>query len=126
MDPILSSSNMGSTIPTPTTIIKKEVSPSPQPNQAIEQAIIAASQPTQLTKLQNQEQAIKDLQRTIDAIQGPQKAFEISVHQETHAIMIKVKNKETGDLIREVPSEKVLDALAKLMEVTGLIVDKKV
>ena len=79
-----------------------------------------------MTKLQNQEQAIKDLQRTIDAIQGPQKAFEISVHQETHAIMIKVKNKETGDLIREVPSEKVLDALAKLMEVTGLIVDKKV
>lgn len=126
MDPITSSGNMGSTIPTQPTIIKKEVSTEPKPNVAIEQAIIAASQPTQAAKLQNQEQAIQDLQKTIDAIQGPQKAFEISVHQETHAIMIKVKNKETGDLIREVPSEKVLDALAKLMEVTGLIVDKKV
>jgi len=74
----------------------------------------------------NPEEAIKELQKTINAIQGPQKSLEVSVHQETHAIMIKVKNKETGEIIREAPPEKVLDAVAKLMEVTGLIVDKKV
>lgn len=51
--------------------------------------------------------------------------FEISVHEKTHTIMIKVLNKETGDLIREVPPEKILDVAARMMEITGIIVDKK-
>ncbi|WP_025688190.1 flagellar protein FlaG [Paenibacillus zanthoxyli] len=72
------------------------------------------------------QKAIMELQKTIDAIQGPQRLMEISIHKETHAVMIKVKNKETGELIREVPPEKILDAVAKMMEVTGLIVDKKI
>ncbi|EHS55366.1 flagellar protein FlaG [Paenibacillus sp. Aloe-11] len=75
---------------------------------------------------QTHEQTIQQLQKAIDAIQGPQKMFEISVHEKTHAIMIKVLNKETGDLIREVPPEKILDLAARMMEITGIIVDKKV
>ncbi|NEU25588.1 flagellar protein FlaG [Paenibacillus polymyxa] len=71
------------------------------------------------------EQTIQQLQKAIEAIQGPQKMFEISVHEKTHTIMIKVLNKETGDLIREVPPEKILDVAARMMEITGIIVDKK-
>lgn len=82
--------------------------------------------PVQNEELKNDDQAVKDLQKTIDAIQGPQKSIEISVHKETNAIMIKIKNKDTGELIREIPPEKVLDAVAKLMEQSGLIVDKKI
>ncbi|MDQ0492658.1 flagellar protein FlaG [Paenibacillus brasilensis] len=74
---------------------------------------------------QTHEQTIQQLQKAIDAIQGPQKMFEISVHKKTHTIMIKVLNKETGDLIREVPPEKILDVAARMMEITGIIVDKK-
>nr|WP_238326862.1 flagellar protein FlaG [Paenibacillus graminis] len=72
------------------------------------------------------EQVVAELQKAIDAIQGPQKSLEISVHEKTHAIMIKVLNKETGELIREVPPEKILDLAARMMEITGIIVDKKV
>ncbi|WP_438493033.1 flagellar protein FlaG [Paenibacillus sp. IHBB 3054] len=72
------------------------------------------------------EQLVAELQKAIDAIQGPQKSLEISVHEKTHAIMIKVLNKETGELIREVPPEKILDLAARMMEITGIIVDKKV
>ncbi|MDY8022664.1 flagellar protein FlaG [Paenibacillus polymyxa] len=72
------------------------------------------------------EEAVLELQKVIDAIQGPQKTFEISVHEKTHAIMIKVMNKETGDLIREVPPEKILDIAARMMEIAGIIIDKKV
>ncbi|WP_068497242.1 flagellar protein FlaG [Paenibacillus kribbensis] len=74
---------------------------------------------------QTHEQTIEQLQKAIDAIQGPRKMFEISVHEKTHTIMIKVLNKETGDLIREVPPEKILDVAARMMEITGIIVDKK-
>ncbi|MBY0220434.1 flagellar protein FlaG [Paenibacillus illinoisensis] len=75
---------------------------------------------------QTQEQSIQELQKAIEAIQGPQRTLEISVHDKTHAITIKVLNKETGDLIREIPPEKILDVVAKMMEFTGILVDKKV
>ncbi|QYK69665.1 MULTISPECIES: flagellar protein FlaG [Paenibacillus] len=87
--------------------------------EGVVQSVIPAK--TQLTH----EQTIQQLQKAIDAIQGPQKMFEISVHEKTHTIMIKVLNKETGDLIREVPPEKILDVAARMMEITGIIVDKK-
>ncbi|MFB5266724.1 flagellar protein FlaG [Paenibacillus enshidis] len=75
---------------------------------------------------QDQEKVIADLQKAIRAIQGPQKQFEISMHEQTHTVMIKVIDKETGDLIREVPPEKILDLAARMMEITGLIIDEKV
>lgn len=75
---------------------------------------------------ESQKETIAELNKAIEAIQGPQKSFEISVHKETHAIMIKVLNKETGELIREVPPEKILDLAAHMMEITGMIIDKKV
>lgn len=75
---------------------------------------------------ESQKETINELNKAIEAIQGPQKSFEISVHEETQAIMIKVMNKETGDIIREVPPEKILDLAAHMMEITGMIIDKKV
>ncbi|GGJ01367.1 flagellar protein FlaG [Paenibacillus hunanensis] len=77
-------------------------------------------------KMADSQVILQEFQKTFNAIQGPARSLEISMHEETHSIMIKVKNKDTGELIREAPPEKVLDALAKLMEITGLIVDKKV
>ncbi|MFS0872190.1 flagellar protein FlaG [Paenibacillus xylanilyticus] len=73
-----------------------------------------------------QVQALKELEDAMEAIQGPQKSLQISIHDRTQAIVIKVMNKETGDVIREVPSEKLLDVVAKMMELNGIIIDEKV
>jgi flagellar protein FlaG len=89
-------------------------------------AELVAAANTGPQKLADSQAVMQDFQKTVNAIQGPAKSLEISMHKETHSIMIKVKNKDTGELIREAPPEKILDALAKLMEITGLIVDKKV
>nr|WP_154894879.1 flagellar protein FlaG [Paenibacillus xylanexedens] len=75
---------------------------------------------------QDREQTIKDLERAIRAIQGPQKTLEISVHDKTHAIMIKVKNQETGDVIREIPSEKIMDVVANMLVYAGIIIDERI
>jgi flagellar protein FlaG len=48
------------------------------------------------------------------------------VHKETKAIMVKVLNKDTGELIREIPPEKTLDIVANMMEIAGIIIDEKV
>ncbi len=72
------------------------------------------------------EQKIKAVDRAIKAMEGPHTSVEFSVHKETNTIMIKVLNKETNEVIREVPPEKTLDVAAKLMEVAGLLIDHRI
>ncbi len=89
---------------------------------------------TELAKLEKQgvqipigqEQLILNIDRAVKALEGPMTTLEISVHEKTHTIMVKVLNKENGELIREIPAEKTLDLVAKMMELAGIIIDQKV
>ncbi len=47
------------------------------------------------------------------------------VHEKTNRITIKIVDKKTKDVIREVPAEKTLDLIAKAWELAGLMVDEK-
>jgi len=116
---------LGGAVPMPQpSFNKREYTPS------ISESPESSAQAAPITTIpqihQDQEKTMQDLKKAIDAIQGPQKSLEISVHKQTNAIMIKVMNKETGDTIREIPSEKILDVVAKMMEFTGILVDKKI
>ncbi|RUS43045.1 flagellar protein FlaG [Cohnella sp. AR92] len=71
-------------------------------------------------------QLIKAIDRAIKEFQGPQTTIEMKVHEATKAVTIKVMNKETGELIREIPPEKTLDLVAKMMEFAGILIDQKV
>ncbi|WP_422658578.1 flagellar protein FlaG [Paenibacillus sp. EC2-1] len=123
MEPLISSST-GNGI-SQTTVPKRDVSgPEMDKSQSAMQAFPAVKGANRTQ--QSMEEAIVQLQKAIDAIQGPQKTLEFSIHEKTNAVMIKVMNKETGDLIREVPPEKILDLAARMMEITGVIIDKKV
>ncbi|MCM3134948.1 flagellar protein FlaG [Paenibacillus polysaccharolyticus] len=89
---------------------------------------------TDLSKLERQglnippgdEQLIRAIDRAVKALQGPTTTLEMSVHEKTHQIMVKVLNKETGEVLREIPPEKTLDLVAKMMEIAGIVIDEKV
>lgn len=81
---------------------------------------------TDIKITKNQDHTLKELEKAIRAIQGPQKQLEVSMHDKTHTIMIKVMDKDTGELIREVPPEKILDLAARMMEINGILLDEKV
>ena len=49
-----------------------------------------------------------------------------SVHETTGQTMVKVVDKETGKLIREIPIEELLDLVDKIDEMIGILFDKKV
>lgn len=51
--------------------------------------------------------------------------FEYSVHEKINAIMVKVVDARTGELIREVPPKKVLDIAAMTWEEMGILIDEK-
>ncbi|HOM43782.1 MAG TPA: flagellar protein FlaG, partial [Bacillota bacterium] len=48
-----------------------------------------------------------------------------SVHDVTKQIMVKVIDNKTQEVIKEFPPEKILDMVAKMWEVAGILVDER-
>lgn len=66
-------------------------------------------------------QALKDMNRKI----GNNTIAEFGIHEGTNRITIKLKDKETNEVIKEVPAEKTLDLIQKAWELAGILVDEK-
>ena len=50
---------------------------------------------------------------------------QFGIHEETNHVTIKIVDKETRKVIKELPPEKTLDMIAKVWEMAGLLVDEK-
>ena len=50
---------------------------------------------------------------------------EFGIHEKTHRVTVKIVDKTTKEVIKELPPEKTLDMIAKMWEYAGLIVDEK-
>lgn len=50
---------------------------------------------------------------------------QFGVHEGTNRITIKIVDKDTKKVIRELPPEKTLDMIAKAWELAGILVDEK-
>ena len=46
-------------------------------------------------------------------------------HDETNRVTIKIVDKDTKEVIKELPPEKTLDMIARVWEMAGLLVDEK-
>jgi flagellar protein FlaG len=72
---------------------------------------------------------VSDLQQVIDdtnkMLQYVNERLEFLVHEATNRIMVKVLDRETEEVLREIPPEQILDLVAKLQELVGILVDKK-
>ena len=47
------------------------------------------------------------------------------IHEKTNRVTIKIVDKKTKEVIKELPAEKTLDMIAKAWELAGLMVDEK-
>ena len=47
------------------------------------------------------------------------------IHEETNTVTIKLVDKDTRKVIKEIPPEKTLDMIAKIWELAGILVDEK-
>lgn len=47
------------------------------------------------------------------------------VHDKTNRVMIQIVDKDTKEVIKEVPPEKTLDMIAKAWELAGILVDER-
>ncbi|PKM67428.1 MAG: flagellar biosynthesis protein FlaG [Firmicutes bacterium HGW-Firmicutes-2] len=74
--------------------------------------------------LQQEQQVIKAIEKANKHIRTYDRRLEFSIHDTTKQIMVKVINTENDSVIREIPSEKVLDMVAHLWEISGILVDE--
>lgn len=51
--------------------------------------------------------------------------LKFKVHEQTGDIMIQVVDNSTGNVVREIPPEKILDSIAEIWKNSGINVDKK-
>jgi len=71
----------------------------------------------------------KDINKALDKLntflEDKRTHAEYAVHDKLKDVMIKIVDDETGEVIQELPPKKVLDMVAKMCELVGLIVDDK-
>ena len=52
--------------------------------------------------------------------------FQFKIHEGTGSTMVKMVDNETNEVIKEFPSEKILNVIAGIWELAGIIIDEKV
>lgn len=73
----------------------------------------------------SEEQLVKAIEKAIKAVEGTSTTLDFSIHEKTKHIIVKVLDKESGEVIREIPNEKSLDFLAKVWDMAGALVDER-
>ena len=69
----------------------------------------------------------EQIKKTIDAINKRMYNSEaiFGIHDATNRVTIKIVDKTTKEVIKELPAEKTLDMIAKAWELAGIVVDEK-
>ena len=69
------------------------------------------------------EQIKKAVEKLNKSLNNSEAVF--GIHEETNRVTIKLVDKESKEVIKELPPEKTLDLIAKAWEIAGLLVDEK-
>lgn len=73
----------------------------------------------------SEKSVIDAINKANKAIKGTRTQMEFSIHEKTKEIMVKVIDSDTMEVIREIPQEKILDMVAKMWEMAGILVDER-
>ena len=74
---------------------------------------------------EQEKQLIKLIEDSNKTIRNNQNEFQFSVHEKTKQIVIKVVDKQTKEVVKELPPEKILDMISKMCEIAGVFVDER-
>ena len=70
---------------------------------------------------------VEAIASSIDSyLKSIQTDLEIDVHEDSGRVMAKIIRKDSGELIKEIPPEKLLDIAAKMKEIVGVLFDANV
>jgi flagellar protein FlaG len=68
-------------------------------------------------------ESVNALNKTLEAID---KKYEFSIHEETDRPVVRVYDRNSGEIIKQIPPEEVLNILTKIRELIGIFIDERV
>jgi flagellar protein FlaG len=73
----------------------------------------------------NREDLEKAVEETNKTIFKDEEKFEFQIHERTGRFMVKLVNTDTDEVIKEIPPEKILDLVASIWDLVGILVDER-
>lgn len=111
--------NIGSTI-------NKEVNPQRKEESNYKTVNLSSEVGSGGEKKVSKEELIHAINASNESLKMYNRELQYSVHKKTNTIMVKLVDTETDEVIREIPPERILDMVAKMWELAGIVVDEKV
>ena len=68
------------------------------------------------------QRAVEETNRLIFKDNG---RFEFKIHERTNRLMVKLVDKDTDEVLKEIPPEKILDLVASIWDLVGILVDER-
>ena len=87
-----------------------------------------SGQDSSMSNAQQQQQAsTEQIKKAVENLNKNMSHSEavFGIHEETNRVTIKIVDKETKEVIKELPPEKTLDMIAKAWELAGILVDER-
>lgn len=112
------------------TSVNSAVSATPKVDETTAAVAKASESNTQGDNKQNNNNAQTDSESVKRAVEDLNKKMTNSeavfgIHEATNRVTIKIVDKQTKEVIKELPPEKTLDMIAKVWEMAGILVDEK-
>lgn len=73
----------------------------------------------------NQERLQQAIDESNKLLFSNNRRFEFRMHERTKHVMVKLVDKETDEVIKEIPPEKILDLIASIWDLVGILVDER-
>jgi flagellar protein FlaG len=83
-----------------------------------------AEQPSK-TRMITEKELVDAVEESNRIIFGDTEKFEFKIHERTGRYLVKLVDNETDEVIREIPPEKILDLIANIWEMVGILVDER-
>lgn len=100
--------------------------PSLKINREIDRTINNTEQSQQTLEKPSKEQLEKAVKGINDFIETSNTHIQFKLHEKLNEYYVTVVDNDTKEVVREIPSKKVLDVYAAMTEFIGLIIDKKI
>jgi len=100
--------------------LSRPSAPTTQKDESIQEVGESTSQ-----QVSNKElgKAVEDLNKWVQQTQSTHLQFRL--HEKLNEYYVEIVDDQTKEVVREVPSKKILDVAAKMQEMIGILVDEK-
>ncbi|NMA02961.1 MAG: flagellar protein FlaG [Clostridia bacterium] len=74
----------------------------------------------------SKEETLEGVEILNDTMELYNHKLHFEVHEDTKRLKVAIVDKETEEIIKEIPPEELLDMLAKIQDIIGILIDKKI